>query len=93
MQESMKMEVADGWNQKAGIGLDLGQLLNINPYVGSGSNRLGLGGAVNYKFQYKNQNSLGLMTCCLVYLPNASDREPLLQVQMINCPLKKHWIY
>ncbi|MBK7360336.1 MAG: DUF3078 domain-containing protein [Saprospiraceae bacterium] len=53
MQESMKMEVADGWNQKAGIGLDLGQLLNINPYVGSGSNRLGLGGAVNYKFQYK----------------------------------------
>lgn len=53
MQESMKMEAADGWNQKAGIGLDLGQLLNINPYVGSGSNRLGLGGALNYKFQFK----------------------------------------
>lgn len=53
MQESMKIETSNGWNQKAGIGLDLGQLLNINPYVGSGSNRLGLGGAVNYKLEYK----------------------------------------
>jgi hypothetical protein len=49
----MKMEDKDGWHQKAGIGIDLGQLININPYVGAGSNRFGLGGAVNYKAEYK----------------------------------------
>jgi hypothetical protein len=53
MNASMKMEDANGWSRKAGIGLDLGQLLNINPYVGSGSNRIGIGGAVNYKANYK----------------------------------------
>ncbi|HEX5625311.1 MAG TPA: hypothetical protein VFX48_04780, partial [Saprospiraceae bacterium] len=53
LNAAMKVEDEMGWNRKAGIGLDLGQLLNINPYVGSGSNRLGIGGAVNYKANYK----------------------------------------
>ncbi len=50
---AMKLEDQDGWHLKAGIGLDLGQLININPYVGAGSDRLGIGGAINYKANYK----------------------------------------
>jgi uncharacterized protein YceK len=53
MNAAMKMENKDGWSGKAGIGIDLGQLININPYVGSGSDRLGLGGAINYKANYQ----------------------------------------
>jgi hypothetical protein len=53
MNAAMKMENEDGWSSKAGIGLDLGQLININPYVGAGSDRLGIGGALNYKAIYK----------------------------------------
>lgn len=45
-------KTTDGWNRKGGIGLDLGQLININPYVGSGSNRLGFGGAIQFKANY-----------------------------------------
>ena len=53
MNKEMGVESADGWTSKAGIGLDLGQLLNINPYLGAGNSRLGLGGALNYKANYK----------------------------------------
>jgi hypothetical protein len=53
MNAVMKLEDQNGWIHKAGVGLDLGQLLNINPYVGAGSDRLGIGGAINYKFRYK----------------------------------------
>ncbi|MFN8279669.1 MAG: DUF3078 domain-containing protein [Saprospiraceae bacterium] len=49
MDASMKMEEKDGWIRKGALGLDLGQLANINPYVGGGSNRLGVGGAIAYK--------------------------------------------
>ena len=42
MEASLKMDIKDGWTRKAAIGLDLGQLININPYVGAGSNRIGL---------------------------------------------------
>lgn len=54
-QLSAKMNVEDkeGWSHKAAIGVDLGQLININPYEGAGSDRLGIGGALNYKFDYK----------------------------------------
>lgn len=48
-------ETTDRWNKKGGIGLDLGQLININPYVGSGSNRLGIGGAIQFKANYKSE--------------------------------------
>lgn len=36
------------WTKGAGIGLDLAQLLQINPRQGAGQNRLGLGGAINF---------------------------------------------
>lgn len=52
-EQLAKPENLDGWSRKASIGLDLAQLININPYVGAGSNRLGLGGAINYKANYK----------------------------------------
>lgn len=35
--------VPDGWQIGAGLGLDLGQLLNVNPRVGGGENRIGIG--------------------------------------------------
>jgi hypothetical protein len=43
----------DGWKSGGGFGLDLGQLLQLNPKVGSGENRLGFGGAVSYFAKYK----------------------------------------
>ncbi|NOT37458.1 MAG: DUF3078 domain-containing protein [Saprospiraceae bacterium] len=54
MEAALKTEDnASGWTTKGGIGLDLGQLANINPYIGGGSNRLGFGGAIAYKANYK----------------------------------------
>ncbi len=53
MNANMKLEDTNGWIHKAGIGLDLGQLLNINPYIGAGSDRLGIGGAIHYKLRFK----------------------------------------
>ncbi|MEO6190853.1 MAG: DUF3078 domain-containing protein [Saprospiraceae bacterium] len=51
--EVQKAEDRDGWLSKGSLGLDLGQLLNINPYVGGGSNRLSLGGAIAFKANLK----------------------------------------
>jgi hypothetical protein len=50
-----KKEVPDGWRQGAGLGVDMSQLLQINPKVGAGQNRLGFGGAVNYFAKYKKK--------------------------------------
>ena len=46
-------EIPDGWRSGAGLGLDLTQLLQINPKQGAGQNRLGLGGAFNGFANYK----------------------------------------
>lgn len=43
-----------GWTIGGGIGLDLGQILVINPRAGSGQNRFGIGGAVAVYANYKN---------------------------------------
>lgn len=48
-----KKEIPDGWRRGAGLGVDMSQLLQINPKVGAGQNRLGFGGAVNYFAKYK----------------------------------------
>ncbi len=45
--------IPDGWQRGGGFGLDLGQLLQINPKVGAGENRLGFGGAVSFFAKYK----------------------------------------
>lgn len=50
-----KKEVPDGWQNGAGLGVDMSQLLQINPKVGAGQNRLGFGGAVNYFAKYKKK--------------------------------------
>ena len=41
-----KEERPDGWDLGAGFGADLGQLLQFNPKVGQGENRIGLGANV-----------------------------------------------
>ena len=55
MDASMKAEDKQGWATKGGLGLDLGQLANINPYIGGGSNRLGIGGAIAFKANFKKK--------------------------------------
>ena len=37
-----------GWTVGAGIGSEFTQLLHINPKIGAGQNKIGLGGAVNF---------------------------------------------
>ena len=53
--ESLTVDATDsvGWNIGGGIGLDLGQVLVINPRAGSGQNRIGFGGAVALYANYK----------------------------------------
>jgi len=43
-----------GWIIGGGIGLDLGQILVINPRAGSGQNRFGIGGAIAVYANYRN---------------------------------------
>ncbi|MBL0112654.1 MAG: DUF3078 domain-containing protein [Saprospiraceae bacterium] len=43
----------DGWISGGGFGMDMGQLLQINPKVGGGENRLGFGGAISIFAKYK----------------------------------------
>lgn len=52
-QEKEKQELPPGWTRGAGIGLDMAQLLQINPKVGAGQNRLGFGSAINYFAKYR----------------------------------------
>lgn len=59
MDAAMKTEDKEGWVTKGGLGLDLGQLANINPYIGGGSNRIGVGGAIAYKANFKKN----MMSC------------------------------
>ena len=41
-------ETPKKWDQGLGVGLDFAQLLQINPKVGAGENRIGFGGALTY---------------------------------------------
>ena len=52
-KKAIKEAKEDGWIQGGGFGIDLGQLLQINPKVGAGENRLGVGGAITYFAKYK----------------------------------------
>ena len=42
----------NGWKYKAGLGLDLAALLQLNPKQGAGDDRLGLGGNSNFEAKY-----------------------------------------
>jgi len=55
IQKASKKEVTDTkWISGGGIGLDLAQLLLINPQIGAGQNRIGIGGLVNVFGNYKS---------------------------------------
>lgn len=78
----------DGWLTGGGLGLDMGQLLQINPKVGAGENRLGFGGAVSVFAKYKkglmsfdNAGSLnmGVMKLGTGVLPGTSSFEKVTQ--------------
>ncbi len=57
-QEAAEEEPKEGWEIGAGLGLDFAQLLQINPKVGAGQNRIGLAGALNFFGNYtKNRTS------------------------------------
>jgi hypothetical protein len=53
--QDVQQEPESYWNSGAGIGLDAAQLLQINPRVGAGQNRLGFGGAVNAFAKYSRR--------------------------------------
>lgn len=42
--DAPKEKRPDGWESGAGLGADLGQLLQFNPRIGAGENRIGVGG-------------------------------------------------
>lgn len=59
LKKAIEKEIKeDGWHTGGGLGLDMGQLLQINPKVGAGENRLGFGGAISVFAKYKK----GLMS-------------------------------
>ena len=53
--QTTQEETDRNWKTGAGIGLDAAQLLQINPRVGAGQNRLGFGGAVNAFAKYSRK--------------------------------------
>ncbi len=54
-QEDVRKEpVPEGWQIGAGLGADIGQLLLLNPRVGSGENRIGIGANLT---TYANSNA------------------------------------
>jgi hypothetical protein len=50
------VERDSSWKRTAGIGLDLGQLAMINPRIGSGENRINIGGAATFALNYKKNH-------------------------------------
>lgn len=46
------------WDIGLGIGVDGVQLLQLNPRVGSGQNRVGFGGAINFSAKYKKKRTV-----------------------------------
>lgn len=54
VQDATAKEAGDGWVYGAGIGLDLGSLILINPKAGAGDNRIGIGGALNGFAKHRN---------------------------------------
>lgn len=54
IRELSKSNDTTAWLTGAGLGLDFGQLLQINPAVGAGENRIGFGGVASFYANYKN---------------------------------------
>jgi hypothetical protein len=47
--EGKKSKKDSIWDIGMGLGVDGAQLLQLNPRVGSGQNRVGFGGAINFR--------------------------------------------
>jgi len=56
-EEGKKIKKDSIWDVGLGIGVDGAQLLQLNPRVGSGQNRVGFGGAINFSAKYKKNLS------------------------------------
>jgi hypothetical protein len=54
IRELSKSKDTTKWLSGAGIGLDFGQLLQINPAVGAGENKIGFGGVASFYANYKD---------------------------------------
>jgi hypothetical protein len=54
IRKSIAAKDTFGWVKGAGLGFDFGQLLQINPAVGAGENRIGLGAVGSFFANYKN---------------------------------------
>ena len=57
LAQATEEEPPEGWEFGAGLGLDVAQLLQINPKQGAGQNRLGFGTAVNSFLNYRRNRT------------------------------------
>lgn len=57
-EEGKKTKKDSIWDIGLGIGVDGAQLLQLNPRVGSGQNRVGFGGAINFSAKYKKKRAV-----------------------------------
>ena len=55
LEQATKDSTTSGWLVTMGLGTDIAQLLQINPKVGAGTNRIGLGWAINSSAQYRKE--------------------------------------
>lgn len=53
LKKEINAKDTSGWISGAGLGFDFGQLLQINPAVGAGENRIALGGVGSFFANYK----------------------------------------
>lgn len=57
-REEKKLKKDSIWEIGLGVGVDGAQLLQLNPRVGSGQNRIGFGGAINFSAKYKKKRAV-----------------------------------
>lgn len=72
-----KEEEKEGWEFGGAIGVDFAQLLFINPKVGAGENRIGVGGNTNFFANYKKGRTTWLNKASIAFgvqrLGNGAD--------------------
>ncbi|MEZ4884624.1 MAG: DUF3078 domain-containing protein [Chitinophagales bacterium] len=66
-QEKVEEVEDDGWKRGLSFGMDFAQLLQINPKVGAGEDKLGIGGTVGVFGNYKKDKLLWNNTVSLLF--------------------------
>ena len=98
--KEIKTEGKDGWKKTGGLGLDFASLSLINPRVGAGDNRLGVGGLLNYnanlkknKFIWDTRFGLQLSVTKIGDQPLAKANDVLQITTQVGYALKNKWYF